>query len=357
MSSDLNLNSISYQNQLRSKPIRENFTDIQNEFNDLRSEVYASIASTASEVTSARDNFSNLSDNLHIRKINPAGVFNTGGRVYAQGTPDNTVRITSGSGICPNGVGVNWTSATSDTIAAVDKPRFIVAVVNSDNSLSLELGSTSDDPILPSLAKTQLPLAIIYQNTAGTVAVTNAYINDARRQGARVYNQYFFHIQDAVDLVNDTLGGNIDIGAGYYYEEIDIRGKSNLTLNFENGARVYRPTDSNYCINSANTASSVTEGIKIIGGSFYGTSKLGNKELLRIEYTDKFILVENIFDGNIAATATYKNAYIDQCDSFKLTRNMFFGTSGEQDMNTYKITSTCTDYITDDLLFLYSILI
>ncbi len=57
-SSDLNLNSVGFQNQLRSKPVRENFTDIENNFNALRAEVYASIASTASFSASIRACFS-----------------------------------------------------------------------------------------------------------------------------------------------------------------------------------------------------------------------------------------------------------------------------------------------------------
>jgi len=355
MSSNLSLNNVGFQNNLRSKPVRENFTDIENNFNSLRSEVYASIASTAAEVVNARHEFSALTDNVSIRRVYGNGVA-TGGLALESNPADDTFTISAGEGICPNGIGVDWSSEVVIGISAVSKPRYMVAVVNSDNSVSVELGATSDDPILPVLSSTQQPLSIIYQDTASPPVFASANMVDARYQGCHVHDRYFFRIQDSVDFANSTLGGRIDVGRGNYYEEIDMAGKNNLTLNMDARANIYRPSDSEYCLKSVNTAGSVTDGNRIKGGSFLGNDKTGNKELVNIQFTDKFLLAENSFDGNTLSTATYKNLYIDECDTFKLTRNLILDDSGVSNMNTYRITATCTDFTSDDQIYLFSLI-
>jgi hypothetical protein len=231
-----------------------------------------------------------------------------------------------------------------------------VAVANSDGSLSLELGATADDPVLPNLSDTQRALATFLQSTASPVAINQADIVDARFQGCQLNDRYFWKVQDAVDFASDTVGGRIDIRKGDYYEDIDISGKNNITLDFRNRARVFRVSDSNYCVQSINTTGSVTTGNRIIGGEFKGNGKQGNKELMKIDFTDKFFLAENIFDGNTNGTATYLNLFVDNSDNFKFQRNFFFGTGGDIDSNSYQITATCTQYITDDLLFIYSLI-
>jgi hypothetical protein len=161
MSQDLSLNNIGYQSNVRSKPIRENFTDIQNNFNQLRTEVYASIASTASEVVAGRDNFVTLVDNINARKA-------WGNRINRPNdflvSVDSllTVSINSGSAIV-NGVGVyHNTSAT----ASVSVPgtagfeRYDVVVLNTDNSRAILAGtSTSGTAQIPNVATTQMPVA------------------------------------------------------------------------------------------------------------------------------------------------------------------------------------------------------
>jgi hypothetical protein len=353
MSSPLNLRNIGFQNNLRSKPIRLNNIDIENEFNALRNEVNATIASTASEITSARDNFNSLQDNIHERKIFGSGV-STGGVITATG--HNYVVIQTGAGITPNGVGVDWDKAQSNTIGTITKERYIVAVANTDGSLSLELGATADDPILPNLSDTQRALGFFLQSTASPVVVNQADIVDARKQGCHLNDKYFWKIQDAVDFASDTIGGRVDVRRGDYYEDINIAGKNNITLDFTSRARVFRVSDSNYCVQSINTTGSVTTGNRIIGGEFKGNGKQGNKELMKIDFTDKFLLAENIFDGNTNGTATYLNLFVDNSDNFKFQRNFFFGTGGDIDSNSYQITATCTQYITDDLLFIYSLI-
>lgn len=329
-STDLNLKSILFQDTLRSKPVRENFIDIQNNYNALRSEVYASIASTASEVVSARDGFDNLSDNINARKIWGGGVA-TGGIVTAQGTPGNTVYISTGAAICPNGVGVEWGGASSNTIAVITKPRYLVAVINSDDTLSLELGGTADDPILPVLGRTQRALGIVYQNTASPAVINNSDIRDARRQGCLYNNQYYWKIQDAVNDVTGTIGGTINVGPGNYYEDVDIKSKSNLTLDFDNDANLYRVADANYAIQCINTAGSLQTNVKIKGGSLWGNGKAGNKELFHAEYIDSLFVDDVIFDGNTAGTAAYLNMFLENCNEYRVDRNLFFGTTGDID--------------------------
>jgi hypothetical protein len=353
-STNLDLKSITYQDQLRSKPVRENFTDVQNNFNALRTEVYASIASTAAEVVSARDGFSNLSDNINVRSVYGAGIA-TGGLVTAAGTPNNTVLITGGSGIVPNGAGVDWNAATSNTIAAVTKPRYVVAVINSDNSLALELGGTADDPILPTLAKTQMPLGGFLQSTAATVVINDSDIWDMRRQGVTFNGKYFHKVQDAVYEANGTVGGTIQVGPGRYYESIDLSGKSNLELSFDQAAVVYRPDDDSECIKCVNATTSESTNITISSANLKGNSKTGNSELLKFAFVDSFYVRDSIFDSNVSSTASYPNMKINNCDNFKMSGNQFLNSAGDFDTTTYNI-STCTNYVTDDLLQLYGII-
>ena len=158
-SSDLDLNVVSYQDNLRSKPVRENFTDIENEFNALRSEVYASIASTASEVTSARDNFTTLTNNIHERKLYGNRVDGTG--AYKVSVSNLVITITSGSGIV-NGVGVRHSaSATASvTVPSASNSRYDIVVLNTDNTRTIVTGTeTTGTAVIPTSAVTQMPVA------------------------------------------------------------------------------------------------------------------------------------------------------------------------------------------------------
>lgn len=317
MSSDLNLDSIDFQSNLRSKPIRQNFTDVQNNFNALRSEFAAGVASTAAEVTNARDNLAALDDNIHLRSQNGSFI-NTGGIVTAQGTPDNTIRISTGSGMI-DGIGASFSSATSATIGAPTTGRLDVVVINSDNTKSIELGNDSADKILPVLGSTQRPLAILTQDTAAPLTIANSDIQEIRRQGAIANGKYFFKIQDAINYISE---GEILIGPGSYYEEIDLIGKSNIKLIGHGGSKIYRPSATEYAIKSVNTVGNETSGIILKDLMLFGNGKAGAIELLNIDYTDKFIMDGVVFDGNASSTATYKDFLINNSDDFRLLNNM-----------------------------------
>ena len=324
MSTDLNLDSIEFQGNVRSKPVRQNFTDIQNNFNSLRLEFATSVSSTATEITNARDNLGALDDNIHLRAQNGSYV-NTGGIVTAQGTPDNTIRIASGSGMV-DGLGVSFLSATSAVIGVATTGRLDVVAINNDNTLSIELGNDSADKILPVLASTQRPLAFIIQDTANPLTIATADITEIRRQGCYANGKWFFKIQDAVNYISS---GEIKINAGSYYEEIDLTGKSDIQLTGQKGVKIYRPSATEYAIKSVNTVGNETTGIKIKDISLFGNSKAGAIELLKFEYTDKFLLDGIEFDGNASSTATYKDFLINQCDDFRLDNNIIdnYGTT------------------------------
>jgi len=347
-SSNLDLNGIIFRSRVRSAPLRDNFTDIENEFNALRAEVYASIASTASEVTSARDNFGNLSDNVHARKCY-TGALNTGGIISAVGTPDARVRVTAGNGVV-NGVGVDWNSGTSGTIAAVtNTSRKNIAVINTDNTVTVVVGDTvSTSTILPTIASTQRPLAIIDQSTASPAVIGAADITDIRGQGCRVANtgKWFFKIQDAVDYVSSTLGGLIEVAPGNYYESVDISGKNNLTLKGSR-SKVYRPSKDLEALQSVNTVSNETTGNKITGFDFKGGGWAGATRLAEINYTDEFMLTDCSFDGNTVSTiGTTINFAVRNSDKFLFSDNSVFNVNGTLDFSTGTF-STCSNYQAD----------
>jgi hypothetical protein len=221
MSSTLNLNTINYQDALRSKPVRENFTDIQNNFNLLRSEVYASIASTASEITTARGGFGALVDNINVRSVNGYGV-NTGGIISQAGTPANYVLYSAGNGICPDGSGVKWLAGTSATISAVSKPRYGIGVINNDSSFAIEWGATATRPVYPDLTTSQMPLASIYQGTMSPAVFETADIVDMRGSGAIVNDRnWHFKINDAITEIG-TSNSTLKIGKGTYIEDVSV---------------------------------------------------------------------------------------------------------------------------------------
>jgi hypothetical protein len=203
MSNDLNLRRIKFKDPLRSRPVRLNFNDIENEYNSLRAEVYASIASTASEVTSARNNFSNLNDNINVRKVYGNG-FSSSDYVSELTVPDMKVRVSSGTGII-NGIGIDWSSGTSATISAPSSGnhRVDVVTVNTDNTITVEPGTataTSNQPSIPALGATQDQLAFVYL-TAGTSSLQE--------------KRNIFNVKPKSDVYEDfvhAVDGSADVG-------------------------------------------------------------------------------------------------------------------------------------------------
>jgi hypothetical protein len=337
-SSDLSLDSITFQDFLRSKPVRNNFTDIENEFNALRAEFQAAVPSTAAEVVNARDNMDDLQDNIHLRKVYQ-GFWNTGGVVSPNGAGNNTVRVTAGSAIV-NGVGVDWTSATSGTVSVPTTHRNDVVAINSNGTLTVESGGDGATAPMPDLSATQRPLYHLWLPTETPLTINTNNVFDIRTQGAYVKGQYFFKIQDAIDFA--STGAEIIIEAGRYYEELDLAGKNNIHLNFKRGSTLYRPGGSSYAIKNINTAGNETVGTKITGASIKGNSKGGAFELLKFRYADDFTINDCVFDANASSTASKKAFVLEQCDGWKINNNWLSST-----YSAYSTFQTCTDYTED----------
>lgn len=180
MSVNANLNQITFQSSLRSKPVRENFTDTENALNDLQSQINALATPPAgTEVTNARDNHAVLRDRLR----SGFGLFDrymvSGGLVSQDTGLNMKVTVALGEAVVA-GVGCIWAAQTSGTITApATNPRYDTVVVNSDNSISIVTGAESATPSYPSIASTQKALAQIYL-TVGMTQIVDADISDYR---------------------------------------------------------------------------------------------------------------------------------------------------------------------------------
>lgn len=208
-SSDLDLNNIAFQANLRSKIVKENFTDIQNDFNSLRAEVYATIASTASEITSARDNFGNLTDNIHVRRVYNNRVVDDADYLVSP-SAGLVVSIAAGDGIV-NGVGVthNTSGTASVSAPAAGKTRMDVVVINTDNTRTIEQGgATTATAAWPAIADTQMPVARwIINDTTATLSAD--HLIDLRIVSINPFNDFDLYDKqytyDGNFLVTDIL--------------------------------------------------------------------------------------------------------------------------------------------------------
>jgi len=318
------LYNIEFQDNVDAFPLRENFANIRNRLNETVDQISAvAIGTTNAETTSARPYHTALVNRLDQMGQNSVNFLIAGGLVEAQSVPDMTVQISSGTANT-GGIAVNWTSANSSSFSAPTNKQYVIIVINSDNTLTGVLGSDVTDPVLPSIAITQRPLGYFLLESS-TIAITDSMITDISKQGCIVENNWFFSIIDAVNSLglraNAITDGQVTIQKGDYYEEVDLTGKSNITLNYQNGARHFRPTDSEYCIKAINTITNEETGLKIIGGDFRGNSKTGAIELLKFDFVDKFEISSCKFDGNVLSTATFKDWIIDNGDDFRLDRN------------------------------------
>ena len=330
-----------FQDLIRSKTVRTALQELQETQNTIIDEINVAIASTASEVTNARDGLSTLQENINIRRVSNTGV-STGGIVTAQTTPDETVLLSAGSCINPNGYGIEWSAQTSASIGTATN-RWDVATINQSGILSIISGSDTAADVLPSLANTFQPIAILHitDTTGPTIANTDIY--DARYQGARTNNKWFWSIQDAVNDLSSTLGGVVDINPGHYFEEVDLTGKNNIELNYKKGAFHYKGSDNISCIRSSNSSGTETNNIKITGGYFKGQGK-GVEPIIKLNYTDSFILDSVTSDGDLIGA---NNMEITNCDNFILSQNLWFNSSGTLDYNTTTIDGTSASYKED----------
>ncbi|KKL66370.1 hypothetical protein LCGC14_2145650 [marine sediment metagenome] len=312
---------IGIQSPIDSIPLDEAIQAIKDKTNENVDSIAAvSIGTTNAETEAARPYHISLKERLDSIQSGQVNYLKTGGAVTEQTVPDMTVQIEAGEAKI-NGIDVNWTAQNSPIIdvsgISVTQTRFDVVVINSSNLITIATGTPSPDPVFPTISGTQKALAYLKLLSTTTSLNDGVEIIDARNQGATYWKEgrraYKFKIQDAID---DITNGEIKIGRGNYFEQLILDGKSNITLNFESGAVLFRISDPSYCIRSINTVGNETTGIKIIGGDLRGNGRLGAIELLRFEFTDKSIISGIIFDGNGSSTATNKEMQIENCDDF-----------------------------------------
>jgi hypothetical protein len=238
MATNLDLYEIAYRQELRSKPIRDNFTDIENGVNDLQSQIDA-LATPASgaEVSQARDYADSLRDRLRNASSITPTFFLSGGIISEQSTPDMTVQISVGTAIV-NSIICNWDAQSSGTITAPSaNNRYDIVVINSDNTVTIEQGSESATPFWPSISSTQRAIASILL-TPSTTSITDSDITDLRDSGVYVHEcnkkLYFMLIQDAIDyIVSNYSGyGKITIFQGDYKETLSFSGVVRIDAEF-----------------------------------------------------------------------------------------------------------------------------
>jgi len=346
---NLDLDEINFQDLLRSKPVRNNFTDIQIEFNALNNQVNASLAATASEVTAARDNLTYLKDNIHERRIYGSGI-STGAEVTTQG--NNTFRLTAGKGITPDGRGLDFSGGTIGTVSAVNNKRYIIMTANADDTVSLELGATADHPNLPDILDSQRALMGAFQSTASPAVFSTSDIWDARRQGCISNGKYFFKIQDAVSHLTNTNGGVISVGGGKYYEEVDLTNKNNIHIKLSPDAKLYREDNLKNIFKCDNTASSITDSVKIQGGQFYGNSQTGAKELVNLSYIKNFTWENSFLNAGDATQATYPEFKLDNISTFVLS-NLIYNDALTNISNSTKYTQIDNNNVITDGFSVY----
>jgi len=306
-----------------SKIMRDNFTDISNWFGDQQNQINLLLTPPAgNEVTNARDYHAVLRDRIRSASKASGNCVITGLQVTTNN--DMTVGVEVGEALV-DGVACKLEArATSGAVTAPTIKRYDIVCLNSDNTLSIVAGNDSADAVLPSVSSTQRALAIL-PLVNGQTAIPQSLIWDARHQGAQVDGYYFFTIQEAVNYADDKkiyesstyqgdIGGVINIGPGHYFEEIAI-GKSatlvadkQMTLNFDPGAKIYRPTASNRALvifGQTNTAGQWAKNVTINGGHFYGNGKAGAISNIYLYYAHAITLNGVWSDGNSSSTLTH----------------------------------------------------
>jgi len=274
--------------------------------------------STTVTITEASHTFSNT-DIIHVEQSTDTNTIPITDYTVANVTT-NTFDIT--------GVDTGATSGTvtfgrdTGAVTAATNEQWAVPTISSDGTLSIILGSDIADAVLPVMAITNRPIAIILL-TSSTTSIVDADIVDAKNQGVISNNnlattKWYWKIQDAVDDFDTSIGGQLTINPGNYYEEVDITGNNNLHLLYIKGANHFKVDDSASCIKSVNTVANETVGNKISGGEFFGQ---GNQtaSLFDFDFSDDFTIENVIADGDLTGGAL--NLDIDDCDGFRLINN------------------------------------
>jgi hypothetical protein len=317
-----NKNEITRQSDVVSKPIRENFNEIQTAINDNQTQISAlSTAASGAEVSGARPYHTDLKSRLDSIRNGQYPYVKSGFAVTESSPAAMTVDVAAGEASV-NGVDVRKsTSSTSGTITApTTNNRFDVVVISSDNTISVVTGSESATPVLPVISASQKALGIIAL-TPSTTSITNSIITDARSQGCVYWKSgiqsYKWKIQDAIDAL--STGGNIYVGPGSYYEDLTF--DNDQYIEFDYGMSLY---GSDGVLDDIGTfdLSSKTDLILIYKGGqnnsddyeingnvdFKNTIKA---DVITESTTDNGLVIEgvSIKDGVIDPLATFNSSY------------------------------------------------
>ena len=195
--------TVNFQDDVDSFPHRENYANVKNAINDNQTQIDNLLTPPAgSEVTNARDNYATLRANIRARRGFGDRIISVSEFVVAeQGTPDNTVQVSTGSGTIA-GIGVNKTSSSNSGViapSAAGKHRIVMFAIQSDNTIVGVEGSeivVASAAVFPSLSSTQMPLAWILIDDTSPVVINNADINDARMFLIDPFRDFEYHDQE-----------------------------------------------------------------------------------------------------------------------------------------------------------------
>lgn len=309
---------IGVQDDIDSFPFRKTHANFKNAHNDLQAQFEAAVAAVtaSSEVVNARDYETVLQARLRAHTRAAGNVVITGLDVTEQAVPNMTVQVSAGQALVNGIVNAKTGATNTGTITAPTVKRMDVVVINSDNSISVLTGNDSADAVLPNVAISQRPLAII-NLVNGQTSITSADIVPIKDQGCILKTtgereHWYFKITDAIaDMAG--IGSKIEVYPGNYYEEILLSNVDNFSIDF-GSANLYRISDINRILDFTNC-----DNFKIVGGFFRGNSKAGTVENIRFDTCTKFGITGIQSLENDGSSATFQDILFDECDNFVAT--------------------------------------
>lgn len=212
-----------------------------------------------------------------VAALNRTGVV-SGCAVTAQGTPDMTVAVASGT-IAVAGAEVAVTSGNvTITTAHATNPRIDLVVVNNSGTKSVTAGTAAADPVMPAIPANSVVLAAVYV-PANDTAINSNQITDKRMM---IYN-----LAAAYQALSEkgAASGYASLSAGTKV----VEDPANATAT---------PTASKIPIadGSGKLDGWITAGAQVAQGSYTGND--ADNRTISLAFTPKFVVVTNETDGN-----------------------------------------------------------
>jgi len=275
----ITVNGVSFQSNLRSKPLNADITTLASGVNNLQTQIdNLNATASASEVVNARDYHTVLKDRIQSNSLSIGTRLISGGNITEQSTPDMTIKWDLTEAIV-DGIGCLKTAGSSGTITAPSaNPRLDYVVLNSDNTVSILTGSESATPVFPSTASSQLILGALYLKTSTTSL--NNYQEVFTFKNAN--NPYFpnlliniaytatdkKHNNVIVDLSGDLITGNLECQGNCYIINYEDNGSDGSG---ERGATSI-VVGAKYDDNTNYTLYNISSGDTLTGSSGGGTA-------------------------------------------------------------------------------------